>query len=279
MEYRQAPVFKLRSFCGIVKPIAKNLMAWGVPKNTCRIDALGVPKATPLWNNGAYRYKLDGLGSTEKYKQNWCLGSPKIHPGAPKIDPAAPKIEARATENEWKSEKIGKVCLQGYLGRASVAPGIDFGCHLGALRVPSWPFWEVFWCLRAILDVAFLCSQRGLFFITFFKDFLTIPGMIYVVVFHVFLLQAVAIFRIRFCTGLVSFYEVPSRSENLRRSAFYTVKTKVFPLSAFSDDVFVFNLFFKCGYRFCNDFVCCFPLETQNLGCLFCNSVGEAFRG
>ena len=76
-----------------------------------------------------------------------------------------------------------------------------------------------------------------------------------------------------------SFCGSPSRSENLRRSAFYTVKTKVFPLSAFSDDVFVFNLFFKCGYRFCNDFVCFFSLETQNLGCLFCNSVGEAFRG
>ena len=67
-------------------------MSWEALKSTCRIDALGLPKSTP--------------------------GLPKSRPGA--------------TQNERKFEKIGKVCLQGYLGRASVVPVVDFGRHLGA---------------------------------------------------------------------------------------------------------------------------------------------------
>ena len=60
MEYQEAPVWKLRSFCGIMEHISKNLMACGVLQSTFR-------------------------------------SAPKIPPGAPKIDPGAPKIEARAT--------------------------------------------------------------------------------------------------------------------------------------------------------------------------------------
>ena len=173
-------------------------MAWGVLKSTCRIDASGVPKSTP--------------------------GLPKSRPGA--------------TQNERKFEKIDKVCLQGYLGRASVAPVVDFGRHLGAQGIHGWAFWIAFGGPRAILDVSFSVFLLKLFFNHIFSCFFMVCGAIYVTVFHVGLLHAVSIFRIWFCEGLALFYEVPSASGNLWRSAFYTIKTMVFTHSTFSENLF-----------------------------------------
>ena len=145
-------------------------MSWETLKSTCRIDTL-----RPL---------------------KWTPGLPKSAPGLPKSTPGLPKTRPGATQNERKFEKIDKVCLQGYLGRASVAPVVDFGRHLGALGIHGWPFWIAFGGPRAILDVSFSVFSLKLFFNYNFGCFFMICGAIYVTVFHVGLLHTVSIFRI-----------------------------------------------------------------------------------
>ena len=123
----------------------KNSMSWGVLKSTCRIDTLRLLKSTP--------------------------GLPKSDPGLPKSIPQLPKSRPGATQNGRKFGKIDKVWLQGYLGRASVAPVVDFGRHLGALGIHGCAFWIVFRGPRAILDVSFSVFLMKLFLNHFFVVF------------------------------------------------------------------------------------------------------------
>ena len=125
-------------------------MSWGLLKSTCRIDTLGLLRSTP--------------------------GVPKSTPGLPKSTPGLPKSRPGAIQNEKKFEKIDKVCLQGHLGRASVAPVVDFGCHLGALGIHGWAFWIAFGGPRAILDVSFSVFLLKLFFYHIFGCFLWSAG-------------------------------------------------------------------------------------------------------
>ena len=145
-------------------------MSWGVLKSTCRIDTLGLLEST--------------------------RGVPKSAPRLPKSTLGLPKSRPRAIQNERKFEKVDKVCLQGYLGRASVVLVVDFGRHLGALGSHGWAFWSVFCGPRVILDVSFSVFSLKLFFNHNFGCFFMICGVIYGTVFHVGLLQAVSIFRI-----------------------------------------------------------------------------------
>ena len=145
-------------------------MSWGLLKSTCRSDTFGLLRST--------------------------RGVPKSTPRLPKSIPGLPKSRPGAIQNERKFEKIDKVCLQVHLGRASVAPVVDFGCHLGALGIHGWAFWIAFGGPRAILDVSFSVFSLKLFFNYNFGCFFMICGAIYVTVFHVGLLHAVSIFRI-----------------------------------------------------------------------------------
>ena len=140
-------------------------------------------------------------------------------------------------------------------GRDPGAPMVDFGGHSGSQGRAAEHFGYYFVVQLAARTPRFLGFRRHSFLVLFFQKCLMISGMYFEMeLFCFFVAEGVplpSMILIRF----FSFCGLPSRSENLRRSAFYTVNTMVFVHSAFSENlivlVYFLDMIIDFAMRFC----------------------------